>query len=611
MIMDKLKNKLIDKKLAFFVGAGIDYHSGVPLVKGEHGIITTILNKLPLNDEDSKLILDNNKLPFESFFSTLGKHTDIDELLNIFNIGDINTNHIFLAKLAKFGLLKTIVTTNFTQLIEKAFMQEGLKEGVDFDVIYNDEEMQNIDYIDEKIKLIKIHGCVSDKDSLVITIEKIANRTSLNPRKNIIDYLFNSGAHDAICILGYSCSDVFDITPFVKETSANKEVLFINHSFPDWDNYDTQQHVNSVEDKDIFENIKDGIWFNYDTDEIIKQLWDSVYESTNSIEKYKSVSVDDRERSIKQKEVLVCIDKWIQKIDKKQQYEKPYYISGELLNNISYKNNALKYYERLLSILKKKNKPFELSKTLGYLTFLFNSINDNKAYQYAIDGLGIADEINSNTHRQIHYKNLAVYYRKNAQMDKSIETFTKALSLNMTDSKDIGKVYMELGITYKQIEKYRLANENFQKALVEFENNGSITDQGWALGNIGNIYFHQFEDYMKAEEIYKRALYLADKMANKVNQQVWNGNLGNLYLSIQNYDEAYEYLVISLRLAREVMDKAGEGRWLNNLSEYYYKTGNKDKAIEYLQKSIDIAKKWDKINVDSRIQALQEYMKIL
>jgi hypothetical protein len=60
-IVDKLKNKLIDKKLAFFVGAGIDYHSSVP--------------------------------PFESFFSALHKHTDIDELLNIFKIGNINTNH--------------------------------------------------------------------------------------------------------------------------------------------------------------------------------------------------------------------------------------------------------------------------------------------------------------------------------------------------------------------------------------------------------------------------------------------------------------------------------------------------------------------------------------
>jgi NAD-dependent SIR2 family protein deacetylase len=63
-ISKELTSEILNKKLAFFIGAGFDYNSGVPLVKGTHGIMTKILNKLPLNDKDKLQIL-NTILPQE------------------------------------------------------------------------------------------------------------------------------------------------------------------------------------------------------------------------------------------------------------------------------------------------------------------------------------------------------------------------------------------------------------------------------------------------------------------------------------------------------------------------------------------------------------------
>ncbi len=68
--------------------------------------------------EDKTVILEGN-LPFESFMETLIKNSQTtDGLLDIYKGAKPNKNHRLMAKLARIGKLKTIVTTNFDQLIE-------------------------------------------------------------------------------------------------------------------------------------------------------------------------------------------------------------------------------------------------------------------------------------------------------------------------------------------------------------------------------------------------------------------------------------------------------------------------------------------------------------
>jgi tetratricopeptide (TPR) repeat protein len=601
-LCEKFKKQLLNKKLSFFVGAGIDYNSGIPLVKGEYGIIPTLLEKLPLSQADKKLILNNEQLPFESFFSTVSKYTDIDELLNIFTIGEINTNHIFLAKLAKHQYIQTIVTTNFSQLIEKAFINEGLKEGVDFDVIYTDSDMLNLDYSNGRIKLIKIHGCVSDKGSLIITIEKIANKTSSEPRKNILEHLFRKAKHEVVNILGYSCSDVFDITPMVKEIDVTKEIVFIEHSLLDSLGYNT--HTPLSDAKNMFENIKKGIYFKYDTDEYIKEIYDAIYEANDEFKKYEKIGLFGNERCIKQKEFISYVDNWSKKIEQDNTYEKLYHISGELLNNISEKTSALNYYKEVLEKLKKENKVEEISYIYAQLSWIYNSLDDEKAYECSISGLKVLKGIKNNFLKWTHYKNLSVYFRKRSKIDKAEQYLKKMTELNI----NLSTSYMEVGTFYKQIQKYDEAIKYYKKALKIFEDDGDLKSKGWCLGNIGNVYYHFLEDYINAEKYYKDALYIADNIAHRFNQQAWNGNLGNLYNAMHRYDEAYAKLTKAYKMSIRLKDITGQGIWLNNISEYYYKTNQQTKAIKALKKSISIAKKINSPALESRTQTLEKYI---
>ena len=110
-----------EKEFAVFCGAGISKNSGLPLA---NELKRYILEKLPIDKKDIEEVMASN-FPFEAFIETISENTDISEILEIFQNGEPNTNHILIAKLAKNGYLKTIFTTNFDLLIEKALEKEG------------------------------------------------------------------------------------------------------------------------------------------------------------------------------------------------------------------------------------------------------------------------------------------------------------------------------------------------------------------------------------------------------------------------------------------------------------------------------------------------------
>jgi len=595
-ISKELTSEILNKKLAFFIGAGFDYNSGVPLVKGTHGIMTKILNKLPLNDEDKLQILNASNLPFEAFFEMLDKHSNIDKLLDIFKIGKINLNHIFLAKLAKLGLLNTILTTNFTQFIEKAFEKEGLKKDIDFIVISTDKEMLDINKYKQKIKIIKIHGCISNKQDLVITIQKIAKKKSLEPRKNMINHLFKNANHESVCVMGYSCSDIFDITPLIKSLDVNKNIIFVNHSFKNNIAYNKVYNINYIKNNNAFANVKSGTWCNYNTDILIEKTWDNILKSNLNIPKNNSQLVINNQK----------VDYYIEEWNKTLSMESSYYISGELLNNISFKKSALKYYKY---VIQHSTNKYNLSKTYSFLAFLYSSLNPLLSLKSSTKGLKIATKINNKRLKQIHNKNIGVYYRNKGKYKKSLKYIRKAMKINISNNKhQKGKLYMEFGILLEKLMRYKKANKYFTKAYDIFQNIGSITDKAWSIGHLGNIAYYHKRDYQKAKDYYKQTISMSINMGNNYNVQVYKGNLGNLYLDIGKNKKGLKNLIFALKISKKLNDKIGEGKWLSNIAKYYKNINNLQLASKYIKKSISIAKYLDnKIDIKHRKSILKEY----
>ena len=178
------------RDLVVFCGAGISRNSGLPIA---NELTRTILEELPIKAVDINEIIESD-LPFEAFMEYLSESSDISNILNIFVDGKPNTNHVLIAKLAKYGYLKKIYTTNFDLLIEKALEIEGLIKNKDFEVRFYEYDFLDLDLIsrESKIQIYKLHGSVEDENSIRTTIRSISNRSLSDKRMNLIRNIFST-----------------------------------------------------------------------------------------------------------------------------------------------------------------------------------------------------------------------------------------------------------------------------------------------------------------------------------------------------------------------------------------------------------------------------------
>jgi len=221
-IIDTISNLIKNKELVVFCGAGISKNSGIPLV---YDIKSTILESLKLSRKEIELLINSN-LPFESFMEPLIEGHSRNLLFNIYFGKTPNANHHFLAQLAKRGYLNTILTTNFDTLIEKALKQTE----VAYSSFYNESRLKQFHNNDNQVNILKLHGCISDMENMAITIKQVARETYSHQRREVFDNVLENQSNNALLICGYSCSDIFDIVPYVRNLKNKSiEVFYINH----------------------------------------------------------------------------------------------------------------------------------------------------------------------------------------------------------------------------------------------------------------------------------------------------------------------------------------------------------------------------------------------
>ena len=216
-----------------------------------------------------------NSLPFEAFVETLRDNSKIDKIFEIYDAEayephvEPNTNHMMLARLVATGKVRTIVTTNFDQLIEKALEQQGKQAGRDYDVIYREDDFERIDWAQDRCRLIKIHGSIDDKQAMAITLSQVAKQELSAARAGIIRHVFSQGDHKQVLILGYSCSDVFDLSPQIEALAENlKQVCLVQHSgIPKIEN------IREQEQKNPFKAFDSSTRLFFNTGDLVEALW--------------------------------------------------------------------------------------------------------------------------------------------------------------------------------------------------------------------------------------------------------------------------------------------------------------------------------------------------
>ena len=253
MIDQIIKEIAEKKKLAILYGAGLSRDSGVLTAPEIYEYILSSVKdesgKVLIEKEIRNRIKEKSTPQMEDFLMRIYDDLNIEknkdeifrDLFGFYNIGEPNDNHYFLAELMKHDYVNWIYTTNFDLHFENAYGPDFNKDVVS---LYNPEDSgkhdkNGINCFEKMVKddpnqrvYVKLHGCVKqfEEDDMIGTLlVKVASKKQVELIKKPIEMLFTTedggkNFHDAVLVMGYSCSDVYDIVKHIREICSDKNV---------------------------------------------------------------------------------------------------------------------------------------------------------------------------------------------------------------------------------------------------------------------------------------------------------------------------------------------------------------------------------------------------
>ena len=555
--------------LAVFCGAGISKNSGLPLA---NELKQYILEKLSVNKEDMKEIMSSN-LPFEAFIEIISENTDISKIFQIFEKGEPNINHMIIARLSNIGYIKTVFTTNFDLLIEKALEKEGLKKDRDFKVYCDEHQFSEIDFEetdDKMIKIYKIHGSIDNIDSIRTTLKMVASRILYDKRMIGIRHLFSTGNHKKVLILGYSCSDEFDITPQIKSIKENqKEIIFVDHCNEGGEIED----VRIKEQKNPFKTFP-GKRIKCNTDHFIRDLWASF---KDIVGEYKPVE--------SKVEWEIAVDNWAMMLSE----EPKYFIVGSILYNISNFKKAIEYSEKALEINKTTGDKAGELRCYANIGIAYDGLGDfGSVIKYNEKALEIAKAIGNKVEEAKCYAGLGAAYGVLRDAERVIKYHEKALEIakeigNKAEEAKFYRCYIGLGSAYDSLGDFRKAIDYYEKALQIGKAMGDKAGEAACYGNLGNTQ-NNLQNFKKAIELHKKALKIAKAIGNKAEEARCYINLGSAYYGLRGFKRTIEYYLQAEGISKEIKQIYFLGEVYRNLAVVYEKIGDNGSAEKYKRK---------------------------
>lgn len=569
-ILLDIKDKIQNKQIAVFCGAGISYNSGLPLV---NNLLNYILNVIDVKKIDSEKILNSN-LPFEAFIQTLAEESDIDEILNIFSKGTPNKSHQFIALLIKLGLVKNVITTNFDTLLEKALYEFNILKDLHYNVFSTESDFANIDWKNNSTKLIKIHGCISHKEEIEITLDLVARKYVSQNKHNIISSFFSKSVNPFVLFLGYSCSDVFDISPQIESHLNNQsEIIFIEHCFDE--NKFQKENIDIKEFKNPFMNYS-GIRFYYNTDLLIANLWK--YFSNEDFPKSLKPSINWEEN----------INLWINKATEYSEGIKNQ-LSARLFCDIGEYNTAIRIWEKGLEIAQTEGNQFLFYSLLGNLGMSLNAIGKfNEAKACLEKSCKACKELGNIQGEISQLQVLGSTYRNLHEFESSIKVFKRAVFLSENYYEDsMCQSLGNLATVYIQTGNYEKAISTLKKGLIIAITEGNKQSEGSMLTNLGTAFFKK-GDYNNGINLILKSIDITRQIGDKKGECMSLFNLSNICLQFRKFDECIKFSSESLEIASNIGIKPNEANALYNIGAAYLATGNKEMAIINLKKSLEI-----------------------
>lgn len=551
---------------AVFCGAGISYHSGLPIVTN---LLSKILNVLGVNSLEAKTLLDSD-MPFEYFMETLMNEVSIDTILSIYSKGIPNATHRYIASLVKAEKVKTIMTTNFDQLVEKALLEQD----IDFEVYSDENAFGRIDWTTNKTKVIKIHGCVSNKQKLGVTLKAVAKKELSFGKNAIVSDFFSKEQHSNILLMGYSCSDIFDITPLIEQIPPKNgsEIYFVEHCS------DEERHepIEFKQDKNPFIKFY-GLRHYINTDTFIKQETEKI-EADN----YRFVSTTTKWEAE--------VDKWLLEATQENTAGVVNQLPARLFYNIGQFNIAKKHFELAMMSAHKIGNQIMFYAEMGNLAMTLMALGNYREAKKILKESTVACKDLGNVNGEItQLQALGNACRNLSDFDDAIAAYNEAISLCIREE-DLFSLCKSLGnaaSAYNHTGRPDIAINYLEEGLPLALSIGDKQSEGSMLCSFGLAYAHK-GDKKKAAEYIEKSIACTRMIGDKQSECMALHNLSNIYLGNQNFEECRKFSQLSLDIATSINSTPNIARSQYNIGLTYLNLEkDHDKASEYFLKALE------------------------
>src|SRR2546425_7526102 len=570
----ELWQSLQANEVAVLCGAGISRSSGLPVVPE---LIGAILQRLKATPEESQAILESG-LPFEAFVEILHDFSDIEPLLSIFEAGTPGSTHLLLAALAKAGHLRIICTTNFDSLTEQALEHLGLRRELIFEVLYRDEYLGRVRAADDKIRVIKLHGSIDDKAGMAITLKQVASRTLTENRRQVIDTLFGGGTHARVLILGYSCSDVFDLSPHIESISAtHRQVILIDHASSGWE----VRSLGQREKKNPFRDFPGGQWVLSNTDQFL-----------NRLQQLAGLKVPAAAAPSGGSGWQENVDQWFRVANEKNRSQAGPAILGEIFYKVSDYQKASAHYSRALAGARaagdRQREGIYLGNVANSEQHLGHFAEATRAFEQALE---ISREIGDRQREAMWVSNLGGLFVQMRELDRGIEALQQAIVICRERGDVTGECYglANLGSAFQLSGDYERATAYFEAALELARQLGDKQAETNVRDNLGQI-LYLFGQYTQALEHHKAAISTAMDLGDRAAVCNLEGQLAKSYSAIQDYERAMQHLDRAITLAQAIGDRYLEGNRLNELGIVHQARKSFDQAAKMHKRALELAR---------------------
>lgn len=538
-LLETLEDAFRDGRAAVFCGAGISAPSGIPLAGA---LVEATLEVLEATPEE-KRHLGVNALPFETFMETLRLEGTHEDHLLLFREGSPAPAHLLFAALAARQWLRTICTTNFDLLFERAFTAHG----VACEVVYRNDDLARAPWqqTTRPTTLIKIHGSVDDLENMAVTLRQVAARSMSRARAEAVRYVFGDSGHDIVLVMGYSASDWFDLNPAVAvHAGSGKRVMVIDH-------VSGKNEIESLPLTAVASPFRDyaGARLRYDANWLIRELWMRL----------------ERTDPPAPPVPLQLLDRWRDDLRRFPPSSKSAVI-GSLLFRVAQHQLAVSRYRRSLQGLTNLHARTFLLMKLGNAQRNLGQLREAVAsFQEAVS---VAKA--SSDGRALHHAlgALAGGLLNLGEVRRAKKLLERALSLAKKTGIDRGELGELHGLlaeaSWRSWWGSRRAMQALEDAIDIAREVGDMRGLSGRLGNLAIIHMNK-RRHAEAEAALKEARDVSKLAGDTKGEAFVLGSLARLRLDRKDYAEARTLNEQALELFRALGDRQGEARVLGNL----------------------------------------------